>query len=158
MLNWSKTQMADIVSKEQRSRNMAAIQSKNTKPEIYIRKKLFAHGYRYRIASTEIPGHPDLYFSKYHTAMFINGCFWHRHENCRFAYTPKSNVDFWEQKFKSNVHRDSEVQTKLHEAGVRCLIIWECTYKKMLKDPEYNQQIIEKIECFLKGTQEKMSL
>lgn len=80
----------DIVTSEQRSKNMSAIRSKNTKPEIYFRKFLFAEGYRYSLNSKNIPGHPDIYLRKYNTAIFINGCFWHRHEGCKYAYMPKS--------------------------------------------------------------------
>ena len=82
--------MADIVSPEQRSKNMAAIRSKNTKPEVYLRKLLFAQGFRYRIAAKNVPGHPDMFLRKYNTAIFVHGCFWHHHKGCRYAYNPKS--------------------------------------------------------------------
>ena len=91
--------MADIVSPEKRSQNMSAIRSKNTKPEVYLRKLLFAQGYRYRIADKSVPGHPDIFLRKYNTAIFVNGCFWHRHPGCKYAYTPKSRVEFWQKKF-----------------------------------------------------------
>lgn len=84
--------MADIVSPEKRSQNMSAIRSKNTKPEVYLRKLLFAQGYRYRIADKSVPGHPDIFLRKYNTAIFVNGCFWHRHPGCKYAYTPKRMV------------------------------------------------------------------
>ena len=77
--------MADIVSPEKRSQNMSAIRSKNTKPEVYLRKLLFAQGYRYRIADKSVPGHPDIFLRKYNTAIFVNGCFWHRHLGCKYA-------------------------------------------------------------------------
>lgn len=89
----------DIVTSEQRSKNMSAIHSKNTRPEIYFRKLLFAEGYRYSLNAKNIPGHPDIYLRKYNTAIFINGCFWHRHEGCKYAYLPKSRVEFWQKKF-----------------------------------------------------------
>ena len=89
--------MADIVSPEKRSQNMSAIRSKNTKPEVYLRKLLFAQGYRYRIADKSVPGHPDIFLRKYNTAIFVNGCFWHRHPDCKYAYTPKSRVEFWQK-------------------------------------------------------------
>lgn len=92
--------MTDIVSREQRSKNMAAIKSKDTKAEIYLRKLLFAEGYRYSINSTAVPGHPDIYLRKYNTAIFVNGCFWHRHTECKFAYMPKSNTSFGKKSFK----------------------------------------------------------
>ena len=91
--------MADIVSPERRSKNMSAIRSKDTKPEIYLRKLLFAEGYRYRIAEKSIPGHPDMFLRKYNTAIFVHGCFWHRHQGCKYAYMPKSRVEFWQKKF-----------------------------------------------------------
>ena len=92
----------DIKSPEERSKNMAAIHSKNTKPEIYFRKLLFARGYRYSLNSKNIPGHPDVYLRKYNTAIFVHGCFWHRHNGCKYAYMPKSREDFWAEKFETN--------------------------------------------------------
>ena len=90
----------DIKSPEERSKNMAAIRSKNTGPEMYFRKILFARGYRYSLNSDKIYGHPDIYLRKYNTAIFINGCFWHRHSGCKFAYMPKSRQDFWEKRLR----------------------------------------------------------
>lgn len=107
--------MADSISKEQRSKNMAAIHSKNTKPELYIRKLLFAHGYRYRICSSKIPGRPDIYLRKYNTAIFINGCFWHHHAGCKYASMPKTNVDYWQKKFANNIKHDNLIRNELKE-------------------------------------------
>ena len=90
----------DIKSPEERSKNMAAIHSKNTKPEVYFRKLLFAQGYRYSLNSKNIPGHPDIYLKKYNTAIFVHGCFWHRHEGCKYAYMPKSRAEFWEKSLR----------------------------------------------------------
>lgn len=137
--------MADIVSPEQRSKNMSAIRSKNTKPEVYLRKLLFAQGFRYRIAAKNIPGHPDIFLRKYNTAIFVNGCFWHRHSGCKYAYMPKSRVDFWQKKFDDNVRRDAAVKAELLERGIKCLIVWECTIKRMMKDSQYAGKIIN--EC-----------
>ena len=89
--------MTDIKSPEERSRNMAAIRSKDTKPEVYLRKLLFAQGYRYRKNYKKIPGHPDIYLPKYRTAIFVHGCFWHRHQGCKYAYMPYSNIEFWKK-------------------------------------------------------------
>lgn len=105
--------MADIVTAEQRSRNMAAIRSRDTKPEVYLRKLFFAKGYRYRIADKTVPGHHDIFLRKYNTAIFVHGCFWHRHQNCKYAYTPKSRVEVWQKKFNDNVRRDKIVQDEL---------------------------------------------
>ncbi len=98
--------VADIKSKDARSKNMAAIRSRETKPEIYLRKLLFSKGYRYRKNVSYIFGHPDMYLAKYKTAVFVHGCFWHRHQGCKFAYVPKSNVEFWENKFNGNVRKN----------------------------------------------------
>lgn len=139
----------DTISREQRSRNMAAIHSRDTKPELYFRKLLFARGYRYRIAAKNVPGHPDLFLRKYNTAIFIHGCFWHRHPGCPFAYMPKSRVDFWEKKFADNVKRDSEVRERLRAAHIRCLIVWECTVKQMKRDEVFRENILKRTEHFL---------
>lgn len=141
--------MADIVSKEQRSKNMSAIRSKNTKPEVYLRKLLFAEGYRYRIAPDYVPGHPDIFIRKYNTAIFVHGCFWHRHQGCRYAYMPKSRVDFWQKKFDDNVRRDAVVRSELQEEGIKCLVVWECTIRQMMKKPEIESQIIKKCTDFM---------
>ena len=101
--------MADIVSPEKRSQNMSAIRSKNTKPEVYLRKLLFAQGYRYRIADKSVPGHPDIFLRKYNTAIFVNGCFWHRHSGCKYAY--QSNE--FEIVYAIIDTKDSSIEAKL---------------------------------------------
>lgn len=133
----------DIKSPEERSRNMSSIRSKDTKPEVYLRRLLFSKGYRYRKNVAYVPGHPDIYLGKYKTAIFVHGCFWHRHQGCKYAYTPKSNVEFWQKKFDNNVRRDSEVKDMLRDGGYRCLIVWECAIKRD-KDG-----ILNKIESFI---------
>jgi DNA mismatch endonuclease (patch repair protein) len=141
----------DIKSQEERSKNMAAIRSKNTKPEVYFRKLLFAQGYRYSLNSKTVPGHPDIYLRKYNTAIFVHGCFWHRHEGCKYAYMPKSRVEFWEKKFESNKKRDSIVQAELQEKGFGYIIIWECTIRKMMKDDEFRENVMVYVKDFLKS-------
>jgi DNA mismatch endonuclease (patch repair protein) len=126
----------DIKSAEDRSRNMAAIRSKDTKPEIFFRKLLFANGFRYRKNVNYVPGHPDLYLAKYHTAIFVHGCFWHRHKGCKFAYIPKSRQEFWNEKFEKNIKRDEEVLKQLADKNIKCLIVWECTLNKMIKSED----------------------
>ncbi len=138
--------MADIKSAEERSRNMSAIRNRNTKPELFIRKALFRDGFRYRVAPKCIPGHPDLYLAKYNLAIFIHGCFWHRHEGCRYAYFPKSRIDFWTKKFSDNKMRDVEVRRLLEEKGIRILIIWECVIRGCLKKEADQIAFIERIE------------
>ncbi len=143
--------MADIKSPEERSRNMAKIRSKDTKPEEYIRKKLYSQGYRYRKNTSLIDGHPDLWLPRYNAAIFVNGCYWHRHEGCKYAYMPKSRVDFWKKKFQNNIDRDRRVKEELMEKGIRMAIIWECTIKNMRKSSTYETEIISKIDAFLKS-------
>ena len=143
--------MADILSPEQRSRNMAAIRSKNTKPEIYLRKLLFAEGYRYHISEKSIPGHPDIFLHKYNTAIFVHGCFWHRHHGCKYAYMPKSRQEFWQRKFDDNVRRDKIVQNELQKQNIKCLIVWECTIRHMKKDKNFEKAIVFQIKQFLQS-------
>lgn len=140
--------MADIVSPEQRSRNMSAIRSRDTKPEVYFRKLLFAEGYRYRIGEKSIPGHPDIFLRKYNTAIFVHGCYWHRHQGCQYAYMPKSRVEFWQKKFDDNVRRDAIVRAELQEKGIKCVIVWECTIKKMAKDDSLRLSAIDLLADF----------
>lgn len=148
----------DIVTPEQRSKNMAAIRSKDTKPEVYFRKLLFAKGYRYSLNSTKVSGHPDIYLRKYNTAVFIHGCFWHRHEGCKFAYMPKSRIEFWQNKFEANRKRDFVVRNELREKGIKCLVVWECSVKKMQKDEEFQIRLLDKVVAFLTSEDSFMEL
>ena len=143
--------MSDIKSPQERSKNMSAIKGKNTKPELYIRKLLFAQGYRYRIHSEIIPGHPDLWLKKYNTAIFVHGCFWHRHQGCKFSYTPKTRRDFWNNKFEQNIRRDMRVKRILARQGIRCLIVWECSIRDAQKRTGCPDQLMEQITEFLSG-------
>ena len=120
----------------QRSRNMSAIKSKNTKPEIKVRKILHSMGYRFRLHSKDLPGSPDIVLPKYKTVIFVHGCFWHRHENCKYASTPKTRKEFWNKKFTENKKRDSEIQEKIKILDWRSVVIWECETKNIenLKD------------------------
>lgn len=141
--------MTDIKSPEERSRNMAAIRSKDTKPEVYLRKLLFAQGYRYRKNYKKIPGHPDIYLPKYRTAIFVHGCFWHRHQGCKYAYMPKSNIEFWKKKFQDNIERDIEVKSELGKVGIKEVIIWECTIKEMKENERRKVCCLRKIKRFM---------
>ena len=127
---------------EQRSRNMSAIKSKNTKPEIILRKLLHSMGYRFRLHKKDLPGSPDIVLPKYKTVIFVHGCFWHRHQNCKYASNPKTRREFWEKKFKENIERDKKAQEKLKNLGWKTKIIWECEIKKQDK-------LIKKLEDFL---------
>lgn len=148
----------DVKSKEARSQNMSAIRSKDTKPEIYLRKLLFAEGYRYRIAEKSVSGHPDIFLRKYNTAIFVHGCFWHRHQGCKYAYTPKSRIEFWQKKFDDNVRRDTIVRAALQENKIKCLIVWECTIKKMMKSSQFREQIMSDICSFISSDDLKMEI
>ena len=141
--------MSDTLTPEERSRNMAAIHSKNTKPELYFRKLLFSMGYRYRIADKSVSGHPDIFLRKYNTAIFVHGCYWHRHPGCKYAYMPKTRVDFWNKKFSDNVKRDAVVKSELDACGIKCLIVWECTIKNMQRDDEFRHNAVSQIIEFL---------
>lgn len=140
--------MADIKSAEKRSANMSAIRSKDTSPEMWFRKKLFSMGYRYRKNTPQVIGHPDVFLPHYNTAVFVHGCFWHRHAGCKFAYTPKSRIDFWEDKFSKNIGRDAFVKSELFTQRVKCLIIWECTIKQMRRNPVYCGSVFDTITQF----------
>ena len=116
-----------------RSKNMSAIKSKNTKPEIEVRKLLHSMGFRFRLHIKDLPGSPDIFLPKFKTVIFVHGCFWHRHENCKYSSTPKTRVQFWEKKFNSNILRDLENQKKIKDIGLRSIIVWECELKNKIE-------------------------
>ena len=122
--------MVDIVDAETRSRMMAGIKAKNTRPELALRRALHARGLRYRLHSKHARGRPDLLLPKYGAVIFVHGCFWHRHLGCRYATTPKTRTEFWEAKFAANVARDSAVQAALLGAVWRVATVWECALRK----------------------------
>ena len=121
--------MADIVSPSVRSRMMSGIKSKNTKPEIILRKQLHGMGFRYRLHDRRLPGTPDMVFPKYHAVIFIHGCFWHGHE-CHIFKWPSSNTEFWKNKINANKERDNGNKQQLLDAGWRIAIVWECAIRK----------------------------
>ncbi|MGM5031164.1 very short patch repair endonuclease [Tardiphaga sp. 803_E3_N1_3] len=118
--------MVDIVSPARRSEMMSRIRGKGTKPELIVRSAAHRLGYRFRLHVKKLPGSPDLVFRSKNVALFVHGCFWHRHDGCRYCYEPKSNIEFWNQKFKNNVVRDQRVRMGLEELGWRVAVIWEC--------------------------------
>jgi len=120
----------DVFDQPTRSRIMASVRGKNTRPERSVRRVLHARGFRYRLHSKKVPGRPDLVLPKHRAVVFVHGCFWHRHEGCRFATNPKSRAEFWEAKFAANVARDSAVRDALREPGWRVATIWECALRK----------------------------
>jgi len=125
----------DRVSQEQRSVNMSKVRSKNTKPEITVRKFLHRLGYRFRLHRKDLPGRPDIVLPKYKTVIFVNGCFWHGHSCKKGSTLPKTNTAFWQDKIKMNINRDHHNYDQLHELGWSIVIIWECqlSEKELLK-------------------------
>lgn len=119
----------DILSPEQRHFNMSKIRSKDSQPELIVRRWLWKNGYRYRLYRRDLPGKPDIVLPKYHTVIFVNGCFWHRH-GCKYTSTPSTRKEIWKQKFATNVARDKKNAENLYALGWRILIIWECEIKK----------------------------
>ncbi len=132
----------DKLTKEQRHHCMSSIKGKDTKPELIVRKFLFGRGFRYRINHPRLPGHPDIVLRKYKAVIFVNGCFWHGHERCRYYVLPKTNVEFWRSKIERNRKRDLEEQRKLASMGWHCITVWECQLK-----PKVRQHTLESLEC-----------
>lgn len=122
--------MSDVHTKEQRSYNMSQIRAVNTKPEEMVRKYLFSHGFRYRKNDKRFPGKPDIVLPKYKTIIFVNGCFWHGHEGCRYFIWPKSNESFWKEKITRNIERDKKTKIELTGRGWNVLTVWECELKR----------------------------
>lgn len=137
--------MADVHTPEQRSYNMSRIRGKNTKPEELVRRYLFAQGFRYRKNDIRFPGKPDIVLPKYKTVIFVNGCFWHAHEGCKYFVWPKSNVDFWKRKINGNMQRDLRNNQLLSEQGWNVILIWECQLKKSTFD-ETMQHLVGQIK------------
>ncbi len=120
----------DNHSKEVRSYNMSRIRSINSKPETIVRKYLFSKGLRYRKNVKTLPGKPDIVLTKYKTIVFVNGCFWHGHQNCKYFVMPKSNTEYWNKKILNNIARDEVTYQQLSELGWNVIIVWECQLKK----------------------------
>jgi len=121
--------ITDIYSKEKRSNIMSKIRGQNTKPEELVRKFLFSKGFRYRINDKRYPGTPDIVLPKYRMIIFVNGCFWHGHENCKAAKLPKTNLQTWKRKILDNISRDEKNIAKLKKEGWKIIIIWQCEIK-----------------------------
>lgn len=127
--------MTDVHNPSTRSRNMAAIKGKNTKPELWLRKRLHALGFRYRLNVKELPGKPDIVLPKYKAVIFVNGCFWHMHD-CSVFRLPSTRTDWWYEKLDANRKRDEAAQEALIKSGWRVLLAWECAIKGRTKMPE----------------------
>ena len=137
--------MTDIKTPEQRSRNMAAIKGKDTKPEMIVRKYLFSRGLRFRVQVRKLPGNPDIVLPKYKTVIFVDGCFWHGHEGCKYFRLPKSNIEFWKEKIERNVARDAHKETELKALGWNVIRVWECEIKAVSIREEYLTSLYERI-------------
>lgn len=137
--------MSDIKTPEERSQNMAAIKGKDTKPEMIVRKYLFSRGLRFRVQVRKLPGNPDIVLPKYKTVIFVNGCFWHGHEGCRYFRLPKSNVGFWKEKIERNVARDVRNEAELKALGWRVVRVWECEIKTVAQREEYLKRLYNRI-------------
>lgn len=131
--------MVDVVDKQTRSRMMAGIRGKNTKPEVLLRKALHAEGFRFLLHDRRLPGRPDIVLPKWNAVIEVHGCFWHRHEGCRFATTPATRPDFWAEKFAANVARDRRNVKLLQAAGWRTAVVWECR----LREKTINELVTE---------------
>ena len=124
----------DKLSPQQRHNNMAGIHGKDTKPEMVVRRWLWGRGFRYRLNHPRLPGKPDIVMRKYRTCIFVNGCFWHGHEGCRYYTIPKTNTEFWENKIKQNRERDQKVQRELASMGWHSIVVWECELKPKVRE------------------------
>ncbi|QEE44509.1 DNA mismatch endonuclease Vsr [Rhizobium sp. WL3] len=122
--------MTDIVDQQTRSRMMSGIRGKNTRPEVVLRQALHARGFRFRLHSANVHGRPDLVLARYHAVIFVHGCFWHRHEGCRYATIPSTRPEFWQAKFEANVARDRAVHRAVMASGWRVATVWECALRK----------------------------
>lgn len=136
--------MADRISEKQRSQNMRAIKGKDTKIEVKVRKYLYHHGFRYRKNVRDLPGTPDIVLPKYHVCIFVNGCFWHHHYNCKYATLPKSRQDYWLKKINRNVENDIRHTKELNQLGYHVITVWECEIKEAFE--ERMQYLIEEIK------------
>lgn len=135
--------MTDVHSPEIRSYNMSRIRSKDTKPEIIVRKYLFSHGFRYRLHDKTLPGKPDIVLKKYKTVIFVHGCFWHGHENCKYAVIPKTKTEWWYNKIEFNKKKDIKNHQKLIDLGWKVIILYECTLKTSRKEDTLTKLIYE---------------
>ena len=124
----------DRLTTQQRHKNMASIRSTNTKPELLVRKYLWSQGFRYRLNNPRLPGHTDIVLRKYRTCVFVNGCFWHGHEGCKYYVIPKTNTQFWLDKINRNRDRDKQEHQKLATMGWHVIIVWECQLKPKARE------------------------
>ncbi len=134
-----------------RSENMSRVKSKNTKPEVFLRKLLWHEGFRYRTNYKKLPGRPDIYIPRYKTAIFINGCFWHMHKGCKFSTVPKTNYEFWKEKLEGNVERDCKNYKALRDMGINVILVWGCEIKEMKKSEKNKEDRLSLIKESIMG-------
>ncbi|MEF3082714.1 very short patch repair endonuclease [Luteimonas sp. SMYT11W] len=144
--------MAEKISPETRSRMMAGIRGKNTKPELTIRRWLHADGFRFRLFRRDLPGRPDIVLPRWNVVVFAHGCFWHGHQGCSYFRLPKTRPEFWESKIRRNAERDHEAIGRLEEAGWRIAVIWECALRK---EPEVT---LRRLSSFIRSAQQKLEI
>ena len=131
----------DTLTKEKRSWNMSRIRSKDTVPEMRVRSALHRAGYRFRLHVKDLPGTPDIILPKYKTIIEVRGCYWHRHEGCKYAYMPKTKIEFWKKKFAENISRDQRTEKDLKAMGWRVIIVWECEVRTQTFQEELSNRI-----------------
>ena len=137
----------DVLTPEQRKKNMQNIRGKDTKIEVKVRSELFKRGFRFRKNDSRYPGKPDIVLPKYKTVIFVNGCYWHRHPGCKYATIPKTNIEFWNKKFQANIKNDAKNKAALEAAGWNLITLWECELQKDLAGA------INRVEEMLKNNQ-----
>lgn len=135
-----------VDNKEQRSRNMSCIKGKDTRPEVMVRRYLFSKGFRFRKNDKRYPGHPDVVLPKYRTVVFVNGCFWHCHQGCRYATVPRTNQEYWLPKLKRNRERDEQTVRTLEDMGWHVIVVWECQLRKSVR-----ADTLLGLECRIRG-------
>ena len=148
----------DAIITAQRHRNMAAIHSASTKLELILRRELWHYGFRYRVNDKRLPGHPDIVLPKYRTVIFVHGCFWHGHKDCKYYTVPKTNTEFWRAKVARNQERDQEVWRKLEAKGWSVIIVWECELKKANLEKTINrvaEEIVQNGEAYRTAQEER---
>ncbi|WP_073075895.1 very short patch repair endonuclease [Sporobacter termitidis] len=133
--------MSDVLTPAQRHKCMSKIKGRDTKPELIVRSWLHQNGYRFRVQKADLPGKPDIVLRKFKLVIFVNGCYWHRHPECKYAATPSTNVEFWEKKFSDNRKRDMQNINNLQKLGWNVLVIWEC----QVRDETFMQLLVD---CF----------
>ncbi len=137
----------DRFSPDKRHEVMSRIRGKDTKPEMIVRRFLFSQGFRFRLHYRKLPGHPDIVLPKYRAVVFVHGCFWHRHENCRHFRLPQSNVEYWENKIAGNVERDLRDANRIADMGWKVIVIWECELERKTRD-----EVLNRVATLIKGS------